>query len=579
MDDGAFDDDDDDFSEFSGSKFQGFDSPPGKWPSNSSKKDSGSFFPIKNDPPDPFHSSVNKHPPNDDDDDDGFGTFAAFDQPHPSGKNQKNPSGNGLHVANNNLGANTMNGNDEDDEFADFASFGSHQPQGFSHKSSLGHNNDKGHIDSPVMLNKNNSHEKSDASSFQQSASRSKYEENQDHVNAVGCKETEKSSIPAGLSGHIGDSAGKNLNSPDVQKESESHEESETFSGPQNHKSAHDVKDSISADNIPSKESALSALPSEKPSTGSLSLFQESDRQTFDSGIDSIMTPSDSSPEGKDDISVKEVGEEDVGSGYPLENPSQHAGDNHDDDWDDFGSISSLPKQSFGNRAHSSNLQRTDNESSVGVSSVSDSSIHQSDDFGDFGSFSQNKTPSTKPSKEETIGQRSENVSSDSTSSKSEAQKQLDDNDDDDFGDFSNASKGSADTISQSSRQDLNFDDFGDFDSTQNSTRRNDQDAKPVKDSSGDDWAGFSSATSSSKPETATFGDFGAFSSSSSKSAASFEHNSESKAKKDEGFGSFGSASTSKPAGSAIQSQMDVAKSSASAKVSLYFRISSHYYL
>ncbi|XP_003730464.2 aftiphilin isoform X1 [Strongylocentrotus purpuratus] len=532
MDDVAFDfdDDDDEFSNFSSAPI-GLDSPPGKWVGT--KK--GSFEPIRSDPTDPFHPTDDSHPSNNDDD---FEAFAAFGS---SSSSHDKQNSNDRLVTNNNIRGHSMNGNEsnEEDEFADFAAFESN-PVGESNKNDGSYldNGRQSEVSSSVVLNKNNSHENCESHNAHYPQSIEKHDKDLDKAPDKALH-SDDSTHPHSEMPHAGTKAvyqneGGMLS--DIQSRIPS-QSSLDYPEP-SHKHNNTMGDNDESE-VTRRESDSSAAHLEKPSTGSLSLIKESDRQTFDSGIDSIMTPSDSSPEGKDDCSENVISEEDSNSRSSDNGPNTA----NDDEWGDFDTFSSTGSHT----KHSGGMDRAEPADTVNPV-AEDSSINdqESDDFGEFGSVARTQPTISDNTGKEVLSNSESLHKSDSgniTNSLSTPQNittvQCDD-DDDDFGDFGNAKQESTDSAIPSSRQDDDdFDDFGDFSSTKSTSEH--EISKQLQDKSDGDW-GKSSGDKNPAPAGAAedFGEFGTFGSNPGSMFGSTEDS-----KDDDEFGTFSSTSGS----------------------------------
>lgn len=533
MDDVAFDfdDDDDEFSNFSSAPI-GLDSPPGKWVGT--KK--GSFEPIRSDPTDPFHPTDDSHPANNDED---FEAFAAFGS---SSSSHDKQNSNDRLVTNNNIRGHSMNGNEsnEEDEFADFAAFESN-PVGESNKNDGSYldNGRQSEVSSSVVLNKNNSHENCESHNAHYPQSIEKHDKDLDKApdEVLHSDDSTAGMSPHSEMPHTGTKAvyqneGGMLS--DIQSRIPS-QSSLDYQEPV-HKHNNTMGDNDERE-VTRTENDSSAAHLEKPSTGSLSLIKESDRQTFDSGIDSIMTPSDSSPEGKDDCSENVISEEDSNSRSSDNGPNTA---NDDDEWGDFDTFSSTGSHT----KHSGGMDRA--EPTDTVSPVAeDSSINdqESNDFGEFGSvartqqqpaISDNTGKGVLSNSESLHKSDSGNITNSLSTPQNKTTVQCDD--DDDFGDFGNAKQESTDsTVIPSSKQDDDdFDDFGDFSSTKSTSEH--EISKQIQDKSEGDW-GKSSGDKTPAPAAAEdFGEFGTFGSNPGSMFGSTEDS-----KDDDEFGTFSS--------------------------------------
>ncbi|XP_054758993.2 aftiphilin-like isoform X1 [Lytechinus pictus] len=475
MDDVAFDDDDDEFSNFSSAPV-GLDSPPGKWVSSTK----GSFEPIKPDLSDPFHPTDDSHPSNNQED---FGTFAAFGSPNPS-QDKQNTSDKFL--TNNNIKAHSINGNEsnEEDEFADFASFENHPIGGSSKSDQSFLDNGKLSEVSSYVLNKNNSHEnyESHNAHFPQSLDRDGkglIDKSPDDLHSD--DSTSIGGISPGEMPHTGIKAGGVLSDSQSRIPSQSSTDYQEATG--EHK---DIVENDDESEVTRRKGDSLTAHLEKPSTGSLSFFRDSDRQTFDSGIDSIMTPSDSSPEGKDDCSGNVICEEDTSNHSPNIGPNTA----NDDGWGDFDNFSSADSHA----KHSINAEAPELSNTY---STGKENTQESDDFGEFGSVERTQQPQAiSDNTGKGVLSNSEgwpkpdcgNTTINLSTPQSKTTVQCED-DDDDFGDFDNAEKEKSDNVISFRKQDDDFDDFGDFSSTK-STCVNEI-SKQIQGKNGDDWGRF----------------------------------------------------------------------------------------
>ncbi|XP_071490159.1 uncharacterized protein [Diadema antillarum] len=546
MDDGAFDDDDDEFSTFSSNPYgPGLDSPPGKWNTTATgQKGNGSFLPIKDDPPDPFLATAKQNISSDD----GFGSFAAFSD---SGTNSQNHTGHlTKHSTNNNIGRTSLNGNDDndDDDFADFASFETttnNKPRaGFYEDSqppsSTGSKSDSS-LTRSIELNKNNSHENSDALASK------KYDVTHKHGMEIPTLSFDESptidstsslqglSKPSISSGSFKLASGESIagmstksGSDDAELHQEDGVKPFVVEGhPSDHRTDGETAvEDFSALELRGDGSGSSVSRLGMPSAGSLNLFQDSDRQTFDSGIDSIMTP-DSSPEGKDDVSPKADGPDDAvgGSGElrPVEN----------DEWGDFDTFPSPQPLSDNSEHMPSASDRTKIDSVIGESAKG-----KDNEFGDFGTFETFESVQQAPKEVESSSnskgfseEADENSGNLDVSTGGSKLPEMGDSDDD-FGDFGSCRE-VVHRKSPSSGPLSGSDDFGGFEST--ASTRNDSKTKAQSDgSAGDDWGSFGSGTVPSQSDNDEFSDFGSFNSSSATSSLPAD------SQKDD-FGSFGS--------------------------------------